>query len=262
MPYDTAGGFLLHYRIDGRDGAPWLVFCNSLGTDLHMWDEQVAHLADRFRILRYDRRGHGASAAPHGGYTFAQLGGDVLRLADGLGIARFHLCGLSIGGLTAQWIALHAPERIDRLVLCSTAARIGTPEGWHARIEAVRNDGLAPLLDGTLQRWFSPGFAERHPQRIASVRAAFLATSPDGYVACCSALADTDLRADIARIARPVLAIAGRDDPVTPPDDLRFIADTVQNGRYADIDGRHLCNLESAPAFNALLDDFLTGPTP
>jgi 3-oxoadipate enol-lactonase len=247
----------LHYRIDGRDDAPWLTFCNSLGTDLYMWDPQVAALAGQFRILRYDRRGHGESTAPAGRYTVAELGADVLALWDALGVERSHYCGLSIGGLTGQWLGVHAPTRLRRLVVCATAAKIGTVDGWQARIDQVAAEGLLPLAEGTVQRWFTPAFATAHPLVIDEILTSFLATSPEGYIGCCNAVAQADFRDQLARIAVPLLAIAGDDDPVCPPEDLRHIADGVAAGRDAQVPGRHICNLESPQAFNALLQEFL-----
>ncbi|TWI11642.1 3-oxoadipate enol-lactonase [Aerolutibacter ruishenii] len=254
-----AGHVHLHYRIDGREGAPWLVLSNSLGTDLTMWDPQVDALAAHYRILRYDRRGHGLSSSPVGAYTMADLGGDVLALMDAVGIQRAHFCGLSIGGLVGQWLALNAPHRLGRVVLASTAACIGSAEGWYARIAQVRERGLASLLDGTADRWFTPAYAQAHPERVRDTLARFAATDAEGYAGCCAALATADFRRDLAQVSLPVLALAGRDDPVTPPADLQAIARGVADGRYADVAGRHLCNVESPEAFTAAVQAFLAG---
>ena len=246
----------LHYRIDGERG-PWLTFCNSLGTDLHMWDAQADALSDSFRVLRYDRRGHGASSAPPAPYSMADLGGDVLALLDALEIGRTHFCGLSIGGLLGQWLGVHAADRLERLVVCATAARIGTPEGWTTRSEQVREHGLAPLLEPTAERWFTPAFNAAHPDVIRKILERFAATSVEGYVGCCAALAGADLRGELGRIDTPLLAISGDDDPVCTPADLQAIADGVANGRHLSLPGRHIVNIESAHAFNAALVDFL-----
>jgi 3-oxoadipate enol-lactonase len=247
----------LHYRIDGRDGAPWLTFCNSLGTDLTMWDQQADALAGDFRILRYDRRGHGASGAPAGAYTVADLGGDVIALWDALGVARSHFCGLSIGGLVGQWLALDAPARLDRIAVCATAARIGTSESWQARIAQVRAHGLQAIADGTAERWFTPAWAAAHPEEVAAIIARFLATDAEGYTGCCSAVGGADFHARLDDIRVPLLAIAGADDPVCPPSDLQAIADGARDGRGAQVPGRHICNVESPREFNALLRAFL-----
>lgn len=246
----------LHYRIDGDTG-PWLLLCNSLGTDLHMWDAQATALSRHLRVLRYDRRGHGASSAPPPPYTLAELGGDALALLDALGIERAHFCGLSIGGLVGQWLGIHAGERIDRLVVCATAARIGTADSWNTRIDQVRADGLAPLVAATADRWFTPGFVAAHPGLVDAILARFAEVSAEAYIGCCAALAGADLRGDIARIERPLLAVSGDDDPVCPPADLRAIAIGVADGRHVSLPGRHIVNIESAPAFSALLLEFL-----
>lgn len=249
----------LHYRVDGRANAPWLLFCNSLGTDVTMWDRQVADLADDFRILRYDRRGHGLSSAPLGDYTLADLGRDVLALLDVLQIERVHFCGLSIGGLTGQWVAIHAGERIDRLVVAATSARIGTPESWAARSDAVRRDGVKPLVAGTGARWFTEAFRAAEPTVVSEILDRFIGTSVDGYAGCCAALAGADLRREIHRISCPVLAISGADDPVCPPADLATIAARVADGRHVSLSGRHLVNVEAAKDFTAAIRDFVRG---
>lgn len=245
-----------HYRIDGEHG-PWLVFCNSLGTDLSMWDLQAQALSAHFRVLRYDRRGHGRSGTPPPPYSLADLGGDVLALMDALKIERAHFCGLSIGGLVGQWLGIHAGARFDKLVICASAATSGSAEGWHARIAQVEQDGLAALVPATAERWFTPAFIARHKQTVEGVLARFSEVSPEGYNGCCAALAEADLRAGIGAISRPLLAISGDDDPVCTPADLQAIADTVADGRHVALPGRHIVNIESADAFNAQLLDFL-----
>ncbi|KAA8919595.1 3-oxoadipate enol-lactonase [Xanthomonas sontii] len=247
----------LHYRIDGSEGRPWLTLCNSLGTDLHMWDAQIAALSPHFRVLRYDRRGHGASTTPPAPYAIADLGGDVVALWDALSIERSHFCGLSIGGLTGQWLGLHAGERLLSLTLCATAAKIGSAESWQARIEQVRAEGLAPLCDGTRTRWFTPAFAEAQPATVEAILDSFRATDAQAYIGCCQALAEADFRARLGEIRVPVLAVAGHDDPVCPPADLQAIAAQVAQGEEAEVHGRHLCNVESPHAFNDALLRFL-----
>lgn len=260
MPHLDLTSHRLFYRIDAAGGdKPWLTFCNSLGTDLHMWDAQIADLARDFRILRYDRRGHGQSGTPTPPYSLADLGGDVIALWDALGIERSHFCGLSIGGLTGQWLGIHAGARLDRLVVCATAARIGTSDSWAARIADVRANGLASLVPATAERWFTPAFLAAEPAVVQTILDGFAATSGDGYAGCCAALAQADLRDDLSRIEIPVLAISGDDDPVCPPTDLEAIAQGVQDGRHHSLPGRHIVNVESAASFNGLLRQFLTG---
>lgn len=218
MPFLQLPTHRMHYRIDG-DGPdrPWLLFSNSLGTDLTMWDAQMAALSPAYRILRYDTRGHGLSEAPPGPYGLADLGGDVVALLDALGIGRVRVCGLSIGGLTGQWLGLHAASRIDRLVVCATAARIGTAEGWAARAEEVRANGLDSLLSATAERWFTPEFRKAQAGVVAQVLAPFARTQIEGYAGCCAALGAADLRDKLAAITVPLLAIAGATDPVCAP---------------------------------------------
>lgn len=243
----------LHYRIDGPDDAPWLTFCNSLGTDLHMWDPQVAALSGRFRILRYDRRGHGHSSAPPGLYSVADLGADVVALWDHLGVARSHFCGLSIGGLTGQWLGVHAGTRLHTLTVAATAAKIGTAESWETRIAQVRERGLLPLREGTAERWFTPAFVAAQPAQVEDILQRFVTTSVAGYVGCCHAVATADFRDQLPQIGVPTLAIAGDDDPVCPPADLEAIAHGVAHGHAVAVPGRHICNIESADAFTAAL---------
>jgi 3-oxoadipate enol-lactonase len=248
----------MHYRVDGAgDGAPWLLLCNSLGTDLHMWDRQVDVLSRHFRVLRYDRRGHGRSTAAPPPYSLADLSGDAVALLDALRIERAHFCGLSIGGLTGQWLGINAGHRLDRLVVCASAAKIGTAESWSSRTEAVKDQGLAALTAATAERWFTPAFNAGHADEVADILRTFAAVDPDGYIGCCAALAGADLRGQIGRIANPLLAISGDDDAVCPPADLQFIADGVQRGRHVSLPGRHIVNVESAAAFKAVLLEFL-----
>ncbi|MCA1406466.1 3-oxoadipate enol-lactonase [Ensifer sp. IC3342] len=260
MPYLDLATHRLHYRIDddtdGSRNKPWLMFCNSLGTDLHMWDAQVAELSRDFRVLRYDRRGHGLSSAPPPPYGLSDLGNDVLALLDALEIERAHFCGLSIGGLTGQWLGVHAGERFGKIAVCATSAKIGTAESWTARMNTVRENGLAALTAATVERWFTPGFNAIEPGKVGKVLDSFVATSVDGYIGCCAALAGADLREDIERIANPLLAVSGDDDPVCPPADLEDIAARVQRGRHLSLPGRHIVNIESSQAFNAALLEF------
>lgn len=261
MAYLNLRGHRLHYRIDGdgsgNPGAPWLVFCNSLGTDLHMWDAQVADLSRHFRVLRYDARGHGQSEAPPPPYALSDLGHDAIALLDALEIEQAHFCGLSIGGLIGQWLGIHAGERLDRIAVCATSARIGTAQSWATRMDSVRADGLAALTAATAERWFGPKFRASEPGTVGEVLDSFVATSIDGYIGCCAALAGADLRDDIKRISNPVLAISGDEDPVCPPSDLENIAGHVRQGRHVSMPGRHMVNIESPQAFNAALSAFL-----
>ncbi|WP_367382067.1 3-oxoadipate enol-lactonase [Stenotrophomonas cyclobalanopsidis] len=260
MPFLDLPQHRLHYQTEGRADGPWLTFCNSLGTDLGMWQPQVDALASQYRILRYDRRGHGQSSAPPGPYTVAELGADVLALWDHLRIERSHFCGLSIGGLTGQWLGVHSGNRLHTLTVAATAAKIGTLDGWQARIAQVLHDGLLPLVDGTRERWFTANFTQTHASQVEDILQRFLATSVEGYAGCCNAVGTADFREVLGRIGVPLLAIAGDDDPVCVPAELQAIADGVAQGRYAAVAGRHICNLESPQAFTAALVAHLSTP--
>lgn len=253
----------LYYQAEGDPARPALLFSNSLGTDLRMWDEQAALLADDFHVLRYDTRGHGRSriGAGSGGapVTLGRLGRDALALLDHLGIARAHFCGISMGGITGQWLGIHAAQRLDRIVLANTAARIGSAEGWHARAGQVRREGMAGVADGAAGRWFTPGFIACNGPLVGRMTGGLREQSPDGYAACCDALAQADLRDAVAAIPNRVLVIAGRHDPVTTVADARALAGAIQHARVEELDASHLSNLEAGAAFGACLRAFLAG---
>jgi 3-oxoadipate enol-lactonase len=257
MPYADVADTRLHYRFDGVAGAPVVMLSNSLGTDLAMWDSQIVTLAARYRVLRYDTRGHGQSAVTRGPYTIEGLAKDALGLLDALAIERVHFCGLSMGGMVGQWLGAHAPQRIDKLILCNTAARIGSPEAYNTRIDNVRKGGMAAVVDAVVARWYTPAFAATAPDAIAKTRAMLLATPADGYVACCAAIRDMDQRESVRSIAVPTLVIAGAHDLATPPADGRFLAERIRGARYIELPAAHLSNIEAAPAFTVALTEFL-----
>lgn len=258
MPHITTDdGARIAYRFDGPDSAPVLLLSNSLGTAMAMWEPQMAALAERFHVLRYDSRGHGSSDAPPGPYTVERLGRDALALLDSQEVARAHVAGVSKGGMVGQWLGANAPGRVGRLVLANTSAHIGQPEVWDQRIAAVREKGMEAVVPGVIDRWFTKPFQEGHPDAVARIRDMLLATTREGYTACAAAVRDMDQREDLRRIAAPVLAIAGRHDLATPPDHARLIADTVQDGRLLELDAAHLSNIEADAAFTAAVLDFL-----
>ncbi len=258
MPTLETGNMRLHYQIEGRTDAPCLVLSNSLGTDLDMWKPQMPSLLDHFRVLRYDARGHGQSSVPPGPYTVAQMGGDVLALMDHLNIKRAHFCGLSMGGLVGMWLAVKHPERIDRLVLCNTSALIGNNEMWEARIEAVNKEGMAGIVQAVLSRWFTADFIARVPAKVTLVRDMLMRTPAAGYVACCAALRDMDLRDGIRTIKAPTLVIAGMRDKITPPQEGKLVAERIAGARYAELKAAHLSNWEVPQGFVTRIITFLT----
>nr|WP_314564819.1 3-oxoadipate enol-lactonase [uncultured Pseudomonas sp.] len=250
----------LHYQLDGPVDAPVLVLSNSLGTDLHMWDIQIPAFTEHFRVLRFDTRGHGKSLVSPGPYSIEQLGHDVIALLDALAIQRAHFCGLSMGGLIGQWLGINAGGRLNRLVLCNTAAKIGTPDVWNPRIEMVLRDGaaaMAALRDASIARWFTTDFAAANPHKAQQITDMLAATSPEGYAANCAAVRDADFRDQLALINVPTLAIAGTEDAVTPPAGSHFIQHHVQGAEYAEFYAAHLSNVQAGAAFSDCVLEFL-----
>jgi 3-oxoadipate enol-lactonase len=246
----------LNHRFDGREDAPVLVLASSLGTTLSLWDGNVAALGRSQRILRYDHRGHGGSEAPLGPYTVEELAGDVLGLLDELRLERISFCGLSLGGAVGMALAELAPDRLERLVLCCTSARFGSPETWVDRARTVRTEGLAAIVDAVLERWFTPRFRAERPDVVARFRAQFVETPHEGYAACCDALARWDFRDRLGSVAVPTLAVAAADDPSTPPAELQLVAAGIPGANLAVVpDAAHLVNVERPDAFaSAVLD--------
>jgi 3-oxoadipate enol-lactonase len=248
----------VHHRLDGRAGAPVLLLSNSLGSTLDMWAPQVEALAQRFRVLRYDHRGHGRSPVPPGPWRLADLGHDVLALLDRLSIERASFCGLSLGGAVGVWLAAHAPARVDRLALLCTAARFAPASAWAERARAVRDHGTGAVADAVVTRWFTPGFAAREPRLVARMRAMIASTPARGYAACCEVLEHLDLRDDLAAVGAPTLVVAGGEDPATPPARVRHLAERIAGARLVVVPGAaHLANVEQAATVTALLLDHL-----
>ncbi|AMB78536.1 3-oxoadipate enol-lactonase [Pseudomonas sp. Lz4W] len=251
----------LNYRLDGPQGAPVLVLSNSLGTDLGMWDAQIPAFTEHFQVLRYDTRGHGQSLVSEGPYSIEQLGRDVLALLDALHIERAHFCGLSMGGLIGQWLGIHAGERLNKLVVCNTAAKIGEPSVWNPRIEMVLRDGpaaMAGLRDASIARWFTADYAQAHPEQVKRITDMLAATSPQGYAANCAAVRDADFRDQLAAIKVPTLVIAGTEDAVTPPSGSHFIQEQVAGAQYAEFHAAHLSNVQAGDAFSQRVLAFLS----
>jgi 3-oxoadipate enol-lactonase len=258
MNYVTVGdGARIAYQWDGAEGAPVLILSNSLGTDRHMWDAQMAAFTRDFRVLLYDTRGHGASDAPVGGYSMDRLGRDVVELMDALAVERAHFCGLSLGGMIGQWMAVYASDRLDRLVLANTSAYMGPPANWQARINGVLKNGIAPLVEPSIARWFTPQFVEAAPDTIAQVRDILLANNPVGYAGCCAAIRDMDQRPTSQLNVVPTLVIAGAQDPATSVDDAQYLFEQAANARLEILDAAHLSNMECADEFAELASRFL-----
>ncbi|MCX5496057.1 3-oxoadipate enol-lactonase [Kaistia dalseonensis] len=254
MAFSLLNNLVIHWAERGPSDAPAIVFANSLGTDFRIWDDVAARLGTRWRIVLHDKRGHGLSDAPAGPYSIDDHTDDLLALTDRLGLGRFALVGLSIGGLIAQNLALRAPERLAALVLADTAAKIGTADSWAARIDAVRNGGLAPIADAVMERWFTPNFRDTRPVDLAGWRNLLLRTPPQGYVGSCAAIRDTDLTERICTIAAPTLVVAGDQDLSTPPDLVRATADRIPGARFETIAScGHIPPVEQPAALAALI---------
>jgi 3-oxoadipate enol-lactonase len=250
----------IYYAFDGPEDAPVLVLSNSLGTDLHMWDVQIPAFTQHFRVLRYDTRGHGRSLVTDGSYSIEQNGRDVLALLDALHIERASFCGLSMGGLIGQWLALNAPQRIRRLVLCNTAAKIASAEVWNPRIETVLRDGPAAMLalrDASIARWFTAEFAAAEPAKVEPVVGMLAATSPQGYAANCAAVRDADFREQVANIKVPTLIVCGTADVVTTPEHGRFMQERIRGAELVELHAAHLSSVEAAELFTQHVMDFL-----
>ena len=254
------GGETFNVEVEGPENAPVLMISNSLGSNLHMWDDQIPALSKHFRIVRYDSRGHGRSVAPSGPYSLEQLGKDALAILDALGVRKAHWMGLSKGGAVGQWLLLNAPERIERAVLANTAAQFGAADAWNDRLRIVREQGMGGLVQAVIDRWFTRDFQAKAPETIARIRAAFEKTPAEGYAACMAALRDLDLRDAIRNIRNQVLVIIGRHDPATPPEAGKAIAAAIPGARLVELDAAHLSNIEAAEAFNKAVIDFLTAP--
>ena len=258
MPIIDAEGCPIHVAVEGEPGRPALMLSNSLGTDLHMWDGQVADFTRHFRLVRYDRRGHGRSGAPKGPYTMERLGRDALAVMDALGLPRVHWCGLSTGGMVGTWLAAQAPERIDRLILSNTTSHYADKTLWDQRIAAVRQaGGLAPLADRLLALWFTKDFRERKPAIMERLRAMIAANPVDGYVGCCEAIRDMDHRPLLAKIAKPTLIIAGRYDQPTPLAASEYMRERIADAQLTVLEAAHISNIEQPAAHTDAVLSFL-----
>ena len=248
------------HTIDGPEGAPVLVLSNSIGSTSAMWEPQIGPLSSRFRVVRYETRGHAGAPVPEGPYAIADLGGDVLALLDRLGVERAHFAGLSLGGMTGMWLGVNAPERIDRLVLLCTSAMLARDVDWPARAQTVRAEGTEAVAEGTVERWFTSSFRDANPEVAERWRATVAATPAEGYAGCAEAIGTMDLEDDIAAIRAPTLVIAGRHDPATPPPHAELIASRIPGARLELVDGAHLSNFECPDEVTALMLDHLDGP--
>lgn len=257
MPTFNSNDAQINYQTFGNNTKPTLIFSNSLGTNFSMWKPQVDVLKKLFYIICYDTRGHGESTAPKGPYTLAQLGQDVIHLMDHLSIKTASFCGISMGGLTGQWLAIHHPERFNHVIVCNTAAKIGQEQAWTERAKLVREQGLELIASTAASRWFSEPFIQSNTAVIAKLSNDLAAGSPEGYASCCEALAKADLTTEISQIRVPLLVIAGTLDPVTTVADGQYLVNQIRSSALFEIEASHISNIEQAQIFTQTISEFL-----
>ena len=254
MAFSKIDGITLHWHVVGPQERPAIVFSNSLGADWRIWDRTTMLLENRYRIVTYDKRGHGLSDAPKGPYTINDHANDLLAVADLAGAERFAVVGISVGGLIAQQVVAQMPARVSALVLCDTAAKIGTAESWAGRIASIQNAGLASIADGLMERWFSKQFRQTRKAELAGWRNMLTRTPVDGYIATCEALRDADLTLQATKIGVPTLVVTGDEDGSTPPDVVRAMANLIAGARFEIIkQSGHLPCIEQPEALAALI---------
>ncbi len=259
----SVNGIETYYEVHGKEGAPWLAFSHSLACSTRMWDGQAEAFKDRFRVLLYDTRGHGQSAAPAGPYTLEQLADDLRALLRHLGIEQLHYVGLSMGGMIGQTFAVKYPGILRSLALADTTCRYPAEAvaAWDERIRVVSSQGMQPLVQSTLERWFTEGFRKREPQAVAKISGLIASTPPAGYAGCCAAIPKINLTARLKEITCPALVLCGDKDPATPPAMAREIHENLPGSKLVLIpDAAHLANVEQPQAFNRALEDFLPRP--
>ncbi len=256
----TANGISINYRLDGPAGAPVVMLSNSLMSNYTMWDDQIPLLAETYRVLRYDQRGHGGTEVSAGFYSIEQLTTDAVALVEALGIAAVHFVGLSMGGFTGQLMAMDYPDKVRSLCLCDTACAMPPASLWQERIDMARRDGIAALLPATLERWFTKAFRESGDQRLDKVREMILGTQVEGYIGCAGAIRDMDLCGRLAEITAPTRVIVGADDPACPPASAQALHEGIAGSTLVVLpDAAHLPNIEQTELFNEALHRFLAG---
>jgi 3-oxoadipate enol-lactonase len=257
MAFAELNGLRMRYEWSGPESGPVLVFSHPLGTDLTMWDGQATDFGKKFRVLRYDKRGHGGSSSPAGPYTIEQMARDAVALLDYLHLDKVNYCGLSIGGQTGMWLGANAPERLNKLILSNTAAKIGNDDGWNTRIDAVRKGGVKSVSKVVIDRWFTPDFQAKTPAEIEKIRNVFERSNDAGYIASCEAVKAFDFREKVAALRVPTLVIAGTHDPATTPVDTRFVADRIAGSKFVELNASHLSNIEQREKYSAAVAQFL-----
>ncbi|MEO8254823.1 MAG: 3-oxoadipate enol-lactonase [Flavobacterium sp.] len=248
-----------NYKISGTPNSPVLVFSNSLGADLRMWDELIPFLLPYFQVVQYVTRGHGGSEITSEPYTIELLGQDVINLLDELKIEKAYFCGLSMGGLIGQWLGIHYSERFSKIIIANTAAKIGDNEGWNSRIETINTSGLETIVSATMERWFTDAFRENNAARVTETKTMFLNTDVRGYANCCAAVRDADFRADLHKITSEILVITGDEDVVTNIEHAEYLVNQIPNATLNMLPARHLSATELPEQFATLLIQFIVG---
>ncbi|WP_291337693.1 3-oxoadipate enol-lactonase [Acinetobacter sp. UBA801] len=257
MPTFTSNDAQINYQTFGDAAKPALIFSNSLGTNFKMWQAQIDFFQQDFFVICYDTRGHGASSAPQGPYSIDQLGQDVVNLLDHLNVEKATFCGISMGGLTGQWLAIHRPERFNQVVVCNTAAKIGQEQAWNDRAALVREQGLQPIASTAASRWFTEPFIQSNATVVNNLQNDLAAGSAEGYASCCEALAKADVREQLTDITVPVLVVAGQQDPITTVADAQFMVERIANSQLFEINASHISNVELPNEFNQAVKQFI-----
>jgi 3-oxoadipate enol-lactonase len=260
MPMIDSNGCRINVKVEGAENAPVLMLCNSLGTDMSMWDDQVPEFVKHFRLVRYDRHGHGGSDAPKGPYNMEMLSRDALAVLEGLGIRqKINWCGLSMGGMVGQWLGANAPDRIAKMVLCNTHFYFPDKELWNGRLKMARDTGLTGIVDATMERWFTRDFRENNPQPMARMRKMFVVTPLEGYIGCGEAVRDMDHRELLDRIKVPTHVIAGNHDGATPLEANEHIRSRIPGATITVLEAAHISNVAQPQAFTRAVLDYLQG---
>ncbi|MGE5536392.1 MAG: 3-oxoadipate enol-lactonase [Acidobacteriota bacterium] len=257
MPIIDADGCPINVQIDGPENAPVLMLSNSLGTNLHMWDAQVPEFTKHFRVVRYDRRGHGKSGVPKGPYSMERFGRDVLAIIDALKVDKINWCGLSMGGMVGMWLGANASNRLNKMVLSNTNCHYPDKSPWADRIRTVREKGLASFVGLNMERWFTKAFRDSNAAEIARLTEMFVATNPEGYIGCVEAIRDMDHRDLLPKIKVPTLIIAGKDDPATTVAQAEYLRDHIPGAKMVVINAAHISNIERPQEYAKAVLDFL-----
>ncbi|MDD2820440.1 MAG: 3-oxoadipate enol-lactonase [Flavobacterium sp.] len=248
-----------NYKITGTPNSPVLAFSNSLGTDMGMWEELIPNLLPYFRVLQYDTRGHGESEITNEGYTIDLLGNDFIALLDELKIDKVYFCGLSMGGLIGQWLGIHHPKRLFKLILSNTDSKIGTVENWNDRIKTIQNEGMQAIVEGTMERWFTDDFRKNNPNRITEIKSVFAKNNVVGYTNSCAAVRDADFRNDLHKITIETLVITGTEDAVTNVEQAELLVKAIPNASLKILPARHLSATELPEIYTQVMIDFIVG---